>query len=71
MLAGRGVGALDRQIEAHERFARSGHAGHEADGLAVVGLAVINDAVDLVRGDSEVFGAGVAAGNVVDVVPAV
>ena len=52
MLAGCGIGALDRQIEAHERFARSGHTGHKADGLAVVGLAVINDAVDLIGGNS-------------------
>ena len=71
MLAGCGIGTLDRQIEAHERFARSRHTGHEADRFAVVGLAVINDAVDLIGSDSQVFGAGIAAGDVMYVVPSI
>ena len=71
MLSGRGVRALDRQIEAHKRFTRSGYTGHEADGLAVVSFAVINNAVDFVCGNSQVLGAGIAAGNIMDVVASV
>ena len=71
MFAGCGIGTLDRQIEAHERFSRSGHTCHEADGLAVVGLAVVYDAVDFVGGNGEVLGAGIATGDFMYVVPSI
>ena len=71
MLAGCGIGTLDGQIKPHERFSRTGHTCHEADGLAVVGLAMINDAVDFVGGNGEVLSAGIAASDVMDVVPAI
>ena len=71
MLAGCGIGTLDGQIKPHERFSRTGHTCHEADGLAVVGLAVVYDAVDFVGGNGEVLGAGIATGDFMYVVPSI
>ena len=71
MLALLGIGSLDGDIQTYQGLACSRHAGDKADGLSAMGLAVIDDTVDLIRGNGQIFGACVAAGDVVDVMAAV
>lgn len=60
------VDVLCGDVEADERLACAGNAGDEADGFLMLGARAFDDGGDGLRRESEVGGAGVAAGDVGD-----
>ena len=71
MFSSLGVGTLNGKVQANQRLARAGHARHEADRLAVMGLAVLDDSVDLIGRDRQVLRTGVTSCDVMDIVTTV
>lgn len=65
------IGTLDCNIQSNQRFTGTRHTCHKADGFSAICLAMLDNAVDLIGGNRQVFCTSIATGNIVDVVSAI
>ena len=71
MFALLGIRTLDGDIQTYQGFTGTRHTSDKADGFSAMGFAMVDNAIDLVCCDGEIFGTGITAGDIMHIVSAV